>query len=54
MKDYIGIVVVKAEPSKKGGKPGYSVLLADGTTYWASKDDFEEAYRELDCELPEE
>lgn len=54
MKDYIGIVVVKAEPLEKGGRPGYLIQLSDGTTYWASKENFEEAYRELDCELPEE
>lgn len=54
MKEYIGVKVVKAEPSKatkdygnhKAGEDGYKVVYPDGYESWSPKDVFEEAYRE--------
>lgn len=50
VKEYIGVVVVKAAPSEKNGKPGYKVLLSSGAEFWISEAQFEESYRALDCE----
>lgn len=50
VKNYIGVLVVRAEPSDRNGKPGYRVLLASGAEFWTSKEKFEEEYRALDCE----
>jgi len=50
VKAYIGVVVVKAEPADRGGKPGYKVVLSNGSGFWTPKEKFEEAYRALDCE----
>lgn len=49
MENYIGDKIVKAEPQKKSGKPGYRVKNPDGYESWSPKDTFEKAYRKLDC-----
>jgi len=49
MENYIGVKIVKAEPKKKDGKPGYRVKYPDGYESWSPKDVFEKAYRKLDC-----
>ena len=50
MKNYIGAKIVKAEPQKKDGQPGYKVKYPDGYVSWSPKDVFERAYREVGCE----
>lgn len=51
MKNYVGVKIVKAEPMKKDGLPGYRVRYKDGYESWSPKAVFEEAYRELKDEV---
>ena len=57
MKKYLGIKLIKAEPSKGltptgsdgmySTEDGYSVVYEDGYESWSPKDTFEKAYREI-------
>lgn len=44
MENYIGVKIVKAEPQKKNGVPGYRVKYPDGYVSWSPKETFENTY----------
>jgi len=41
MDNYIGVKLIKAEPSTKDGKAGYKVVYPDGYESWSPRDVFE-------------
>ena len=50
MRNYIGVKIVKAELEVKDGKLGYKVVEPNGSISWCPKEEFDKAYRVLDCE----
>ncbi len=47
IKCYVGTKIIRAEPHKQDGKPGYRVYYPDAYTSWSPTEVFEVAYREI-------